>query len=60
MIKEKKEVSRLHKLQEQKLNEAIKITHQRPTTQESIREVIRLKKKVNELGIKLWEFSLDK
>tara|TARA_R110000737_G_scaffold19522_5_gene37756 strand:- start:300 stop:482 length:183 start_codon:yes stop_codon:yes gene_type:complete len=59
MSKTKKEVYALYKLQEKKLKEAINKTHPRPCSNEMIKEVIRLKKIVNALGIEMWEFSLN-
>ena len=46
----------MHKIQDAKLNESIFKYHASKSPKDAI-EVIRIKKIVNELGIKIWEFN---
>lgn len=53
---EQREIIAMHKIQDAKLNESIFKYHASKSPKDAI-EVIRIKKIVNELGIKIWEFN---
>mgnify|MGYP003626442349 FL=1 len=53
---EQRETIAMHKIQDAKLNESIFKYHASKSPKDAI-EVIRIKKIVNELGIKIWEFN---
>ena len=53
---EQREISAMLKIQDAKLNESIFKYHASKSPKDAI-EVIRIKKIVNKLGLKMWEFN---